>query len=245
MRPNSSTWRRISCPAASASWRRSASTIGSWRLATSTRSSPVRIAVIIVRASTCSELQSSSSRSLPDASTISWWKRTSCSTCSWTSLARAIVRTSRSSGATLPPSRSAAARAATSSSAARIGYISASSRSLTSRTHAPLNAADSTKRSDSRSRSASRTGAWLMPELLRDPGLDQPLAGRVLARQDALQQQLLDLVAQDRAVDDDLRGLPRAADRWGAAIAGDLPRSGGRGGRPERRCQRTSRICNR
>ena len=54
-------------------------------------------------------------------------------------------------------------RAATSSSAARTGYISPISFSVMVRTRTPRWASLSTKRIASRSRSASRIGAWLTP----------------------------------------------------------------------------------
>ena len=71
----------------------------------------------------------------------------------------------------------AAARPATSSSAARTGYISPISFSVMVRTRTPRWASLSTKRIASRSRSASRIGAWLTPysfmrwlSTMRSPG---------------------------------------------------------------------------
>ncbi len=70
-----------------------------------------------------------------------------------------------------------ASRAASASSSARMTYASSSSSSDGRRTRAPRNGEISTTPSASRSRSASRTGAWLVPSsratrvsTIRDPG---------------------------------------------------------------------------
>ena len=112
----------------------------------------------------------------------------SCQTSAFMSPRRAasrIASTSASRPLTSPARRFVASFAASSSSAARTGKTSTSSALPNPRTLAPLNGSDSTSRRSSRSRSASRTGAWLVPSsaairvsTMRSPGLSSPLAIR-------------------------------------------------------------------
>ena len=79
-----------------------------------------------------------------------------------------------------------------------------------SRTRAPRNGSDSTSRRSSRSRSASRTGAWLVPSSLamrvstsRSPGSSSPLTMRwsrmsfTCSRSTVLEMALMEVVARD------------------------------------------------
>ena len=118
--------------------------------------------------------------------------------------------------------RGSARRTPRASSSARTTKASSSSSHDGRRTRAPRKAVISTTPSASRSRSASRTGAWLVPNSRATRVSTIRAPGRVAAVEDRLEEAILDLVAEDAAGDRGVgrhrRGRPVAcADRDGAA----------------------------
>ena len=145
-----------------------------------------------------------SSVTLRAARTIVAWN--DALACDWpcASPRRAAARIVSSSSASRSSSRSlirsAASRAASASSAARTGNASSSSSALKARTEQPRNGSWTMQPSCSRSRSASRTGACETPSSCAIRVSTSRDAGRVLARDDPLEDHVLGPLAVHHSV---------------------------------------------